>query len=232
MTTPSHDDIEKALAQGDAKRIAAFLDAGLDAAWKDGAGDTLLHHAARLGDETLIGRLLSSGAKAFSHNDALETPWDVAVIWSNDAAAKKLEIPTALGKKAAAAEKIPYAALEDIRKASDAAGESVLFALVKKGRFAQVAALAEKDAEGFSAQDFLARGPSGDTVILALCQQGDLPILMQPALWARKPQEFQNLWPSVPAVYRKGADFEGFMNSLRQTRLQSYGKPRLPGLKP
>lgn len=228
---PSEKDIESALERDDASALKGFVEAGLSPDWKDDAGNALLHHAARIGDIALIGTLLGKGAKPFVLNDALETPHDVAVIWGNNKAAAQIAVPMARDRESAA-EQIAFASLQEIRDLSAQEGVNHLYVLAKSGQFAQVAALAEKDAKGLTAADLLATGPEGDSVILAVAQRGDLKEIMKPALWSSKPEEFQAVWQAVPAQYRKGLDHEAFVGALRQDRIKSYGKPKLPGLKP
>lgn len=231
MTAPSSREIETAVGKDDTAALKRFLDAGLDANWKDDTGNTLLHHAARIGDVALIGTLLGKGAKPFVLNDNLETPHDVAVIWGNNTAAAQIAVPMARDR-ADSAEKIPFASLQEIRDSAAADGVNHLFVLARSGQFAQVAALAEKDAKGLTAAELLSQGPGGDSVILAVAQRGDLKEIMKPALWSSRPEEFQSVWEAVPAQYRKGLDHAGFIGTLRQERIKSYGKPKLPGLKP
>lgn len=230
MAMPSEKDIENALEREDVSALKGFVEAGLSPDWKDDAGNTLLHHAARFGDAGLINALLLKGAKPFALNDDLETPRDVAIIWGKTSAAAQIAAPLALNREGAT-EKIAYSSLQEIRDISAQEGINHLYVLAKSGRFAQVAALAEKDARGLTAADLLAKGPNGDSVVLAIAQRGDLKEIMKPALWSSKPEEFHAVWQSVPAQYRKGLDYEAFIGVLRQDRIKSYGKPKLPGLK-
>ncbi len=226
----SAKQIDKAVSDRDIPGLKKFVDAGADVKRRDADGNTLLHHAARFGDLELIEKLVAKGAKTFTHNNDGESPWDVAVIWGHDAVAARLD--TALRaemKSAAEIEKISYTSLQQIRDASAKNGSSEFHALAAKGFFAQVIALAEKDG-GFTAGDLLERGRDGSSVVLKLAQQGSLGSLLKPALWSARPNDFQNVWLNVPKNYRDGHDYEAFLSGLRQAKLQSYAKPKLPGL--
>lgn len=231
MTAPSAREIEAAIEKDDTASLKRYLDAGMDANWKDDTGNTLLHHAARIGDVSFIGSLLGKGAKPFVLNENLETPHDVAVIWGKTSAAAQIAVPMARDRENGA-EKIAFVSLQEIRDLSAKEGVNHFYILAKSGRFAQVAALAAKDARGLSSADLLSQGPSGDSVILAVALRGDLKEIMKPALWHSRPEEFEAVWQAVPAQYKKGIDHEGFVGALRQERIKSFGKPKLPGLKP
>lgn len=226
----SAKQIDKAVADRDIAALGKYIDAGADVNRRDADGNTLLHHAARFGALELIEKLVAKGAKTFTHNNDGESPWDVAVIWGQDAVAARLQDALRAEMKAAAEiEKISYTSLQQIRDASSKNGASEFHALASKGLFAQVIALAEKDG-GFCAADLLEKGRDGTTVILKLAQQGSLGSLLKPALWSARPNDFQNVWLNVPKNYRDGHDYDGFVSGLRQAKLQSYAKPKLPGL--
>lgn len=226
----SAKQIDKAVSDRDIDSLKKFVDAGANVDRRDADGNTLLHHAARFGDLELLEKLVAKGAKTFVHNNDGDSPWDVAVAWGHDGIAARLDAALRAEMKAAAeTEKISYSSLQQIRDASVKNGASEFHALASKGLFAQVIALAEKDG-GFCAADMLEKGRDGTTVILKLAQQGSLGSLLKPALWSARPADFQNAWLNVPKNYRDGHDFEGFVTGLRQAKLQSYAKPKLPGL--
>jgi ankyrin repeat protein len=226
----SAKQIDKAIAERDIATLLKYIDAGADIDRRDADGNALLHHAARFGDLALAEKLVAKGAKTFTHNNDGETPWDVAASWGHDAVAARLQDALRAEMKAAAEiEKISYTSLQQIRDASAKNGASEFHALASKGLFAQVIALAEKDG-GFSAADMLEKGRDGTTVVLKLAQQGSLGSLLKPALWSARPNDFQNVWLNVPKNYRDGHDYDGFISGLRQAKLQSYAKPKLPGL--
>lgn len=225
MTKPDDKSIEQAISARDTATLSQLLEKGADANWKDAAGNTLMHHAARFGDLGLVALLQAKGASAFVFNAEGESPFDVAAVWGNDAVAKKISEGIEAEIKAAAEKPvIPYKTLQEIRDAS------AFYDLAKRGQFAQVTALAEKEG-GFVASDLLQRGPDGDTAAHKLVQLGQLGLLLKPALWIAKPEDFQKVWESVPANYRSAHDYTGFVSDLRQAKLQSYAKPKLPGLK-
>lgn len=226
----SAKQIDKAVAGRDIAALGKYIDGGANLDRRDADGNTLLHHAARFGEIGLIEKLTAKGAKTFTHNNEGDTPWDVAVAWGHDAVAARLDAALrAEMTSAAEIEKISYTSLQQIRDASVKNGVSEFHALASKGLFAQVIALAEKDG-GFCAADMLEKGRDGTTVILKLAQQGSLGSLLKPALWSARPNDFQNAWLNVPKNYRAGHDFDGFVSGLRQAKLQSYAKPKLPGL--
>lgn len=226
---PSDADIDSAIRARDVAGLSGMLDEGLDANWKDARGDTLLHAAARLGDAGLASKLLERGARAFVHNDEAETPWDTAVIWGRDNVAKTLRARMDDEKLTRGSDPLSYASLQDIRDRTAETGINQFHFLAQKGQFGQVLTLAAADKDGLSAGDLLSRGLDGDTVLLKICQQGQLPLLAKPELWVKKPQDFQVLWENVPKNYRKDVDYASFVSALRQMKLQSYGKPKLKG---
>jgi ankyrin repeat protein len=226
---PSDDDINGALNARDVAGLIRLLDAGLDPDWRGARGNSLLHEAARLGDISLIGRVLEKGAKAFVLNDEGETPWDMAVIWGNDDAAKLLAPRIAEDKLARGTEAIPYQSLQEIRDKTAETGINQLHHLAQQGQFARVILLAVSDPQGLTSAELLSKGLDGDTVLMKVCQKGQLPQLAKPELWVKKPQEFQKLWENIPAHYRKEVNYDSFISQVRQARLQSYGKLKLKG---
>ena len=233
MKLPNSTEIEKALAANDSAKIETMLDKGLAAGWQDAAGNTLLHHAARMGDNLLTDKLLAKGAKAGVRNAHLETPAEIAAQWGHDALALQLRARVwAESKAAPSVTPLDYKSLQDIRDAGFSTGADQFNFLARSGRFAEVIKLAAMDADGFNAADLLGKGPDGDRTILKLCEADLLQSLIDPKLWARKAEDFQNVWNHVPEKYREGHDIEAFMNEMRQARLQSYAKPKFGGLKP
>ena len=75
--------IQKAVLQGDTGRVKELLSAGIDVNQRGTHattnGGTLLHFAAKLGDEEMARFLLASGADANLKDDGGDTPFDVAV---------------------------------------------------------------------------------------------------------------------------------------------------------
>ena len=224
-------EIDSAIEARDASRLARMLDDGLDPNWTGAGGNTLLHAAARIGDAGLVGKLLEKGARAFVCNDEAETPWDVAVSWGNDRIAQKILPALTDEKLTRGSETIPYAALQEIRDKSLETGVNQFHYLAMRGQFAQAVTLAANDKEAFSAADLVAKGFDGDTVILKICQQGQLPLVAKAELWAKKPQEFQAVWDKVPTHYRKEVDYDSIISQMRQLKLQSYDKPKFKGFK-
>lgn len=220
--------VKNALASNNADALSRLLDRGLDPNWKDGAGNTLLHHAARMGNQALVEKLAEKGAAFWSYNADGETPRDVAIVWGNDSVSAL--VTAKMSEQPAAEEQIPYKSLQEIRDASEKTGTSQFHFLAKRGQFAQVAALAEKDG-GFIASDLLGKGGDGDTAVMKVAQQGELDLLLNTALWLSQPTDFEKVWESVPANYKTEHDAVAFASDLRQAKLQSYAKPKLPGLR-
>ncbi|MEZ0223005.1 MAG: hypothetical protein ACAH83_00500 [Alphaproteobacteria bacterium] len=229
MPQPSDADIDSALSARDVPAIIRMLEDGLDANWKDAKGDALLHAAARMGETSLVGKLLENGARAFVHNDEAETPWDVAVAWGRDSVAKTLRARMDDEKLTRGSDPVSYASLQEIRDKTAETGVNQFHYLAQRGQFGQVLTLAAADKDGLSATDLLSKGLDGDTVLLKLCQQGQLPQLAKTELWVKRPQDFQTLWENVPTNYRKDVNYEAFVSQLRQAKLQSYGKLKLKG---
>lgn len=225
----SAEDIDSAFRSRDVIGLIRMLDNGLDANWKSERGDTLLHSAARLGDISLVEKLLDKGAKALVFNAEGETPRDIAVIWGHDNAAKMIGTRLADETLTRGNDTIPYASLQDLRDKAAETGINPLHDIAQRGQFNQVLALVSADAQGLNASELLSKGLDGDTVLLKICQHGQLPLLVKPELWVKKPQDFQRLWENVPAHYRKEVDYDSFVSQLRQLKLQSYGKPKLKG---
>lgn len=226
---PSSEEIDSAFRARDVIGIIRMLDGGLDPNTRNERGDTLLHSAARLGDISLVEKLLVAGAKALCFNAEGEAPHDTAVIWGNDNAAKIIKSRMAEEKLTRGNDPIPFQSLQEIRDKAAESGLSPLHDLARRGQFNQVLALVPADPQGLSAADLLAKGLDGDTVLLKICQQGQLPLLAKAELWVKKPQDFQRLWENVPTHYRKDVDYDAFVSALRQAKLQSYGKPKLKG---
>lgn len=226
-SNPTKAQVEKALAARDIAGLSRMLDAGLDANWKDAQGDTLLHHAARMGDAELVAKLASKGAHFTVFNQQDETPRDIAIAWGHDTLAAVMKDEMTAEQAPAA---IAHKSLQDIRDASAKNGTSEFYRLAAQGQFAAVVALAEKE-QGFTAADLLSKGVNGDTTALKLAQLGQLELLMKTPLWLDRPDDFQKVWDAVPEAYRNQGDIAAFSRDLRQAKLQSYAKPKLQGLK-
>ncbi len=224
---PSEKEIDSAFQAKDVAGLLRMLDGGLDPNWTNASGDTLLHGAAKLGDLGLVEKLLEKGATARAYNRETETPWDIAVSWGNDDAAKILRKHIADETLTRGNDPIAFQSLADIRATAEETGVSPLHEIARRGQLNQLLAL--KDAQDLSAGDLLVRNLDGDTVLLNICQHGQLPLLAKTELWMKRPQDFQQLWTHVPAHYKKEVDYDAFIAALRQAKLQSYGKPKLKG---
>lgn len=223
MTPPSLKDLQKAMDAPGTDALAGLLATGLDASWTDKKGNTLVHHAAKRGDVEKIKLLLAHGAPGFSFNANNETPRDVAIIWGNHPAANALP---ATGEGAP----LQYKSMQEIRDAA-AAGKTPFYDIAARGQFAQLVTLAEKDG-GLTAGDMLEKGFDGDTAALKIAQRGQVDLLLNAQLWMGRPDDFQKTWDNLPGNYRSAHDYNAFIAELRQAKLQSYAKPRLPKLKP
>lgn len=201
------------------KELEDLLQPGFTPGWCDSAGNTALHHAARLGSSALAARCLEFGIKARTLNTAGECARDVARAWGHDAVAQTLDV-------AMQAEPVE-GALKQKTLAEIRAVDGLFYRLAAEGCFPQVAALAEKTGEALTAADLMATGPDGDTVVLKLCQQGHLKNLLRPALWGEGAAEAGAVLEAVPVVYKNGVDVESFLRELRQARLQ-VSRPMRP----
>ncbi|MCE9507460.1 MAG: ankyrin repeat domain-containing protein [Alphaproteobacteria bacterium] len=207
------------------EEIKALL--GKDAQWMDKAGNSLLHLAAQSGDAGLVEACLKAGVKTLLYNKDGECARDVARIWGYDALAVVIDAGMKQERAATPQPPLGYASLQEIRDQSAATGVNVFHALAAEGKFDQVAALAKKESDGFTAQDFLAAGADGDKAILKICQQGQLAELMKPELWVNSLGDFLSVWENVPKVYRKDMNVEAFMSRTRQLKLTSRA-PKTP----
>jgi ankyrin repeat protein len=209
------------LHQPDLSELKSLLKSGANPAWRDGAGNSLLHHAARLGDKEAVEQCFALGVKALVYNKDNACARDVARIWGHDAVALMIDEGMKRERAAAPVPPLAYASLKEIRDKSSATGINIFHALAGQGMFDRVIALAEKSPDVFTAQDFLDRGADGDSVILKVCQQGQLPALMKPELWVKNLADFMSVWERVPKIYQQGLDVEAFISRTRQLNLQS-----------
>ena len=201
-----------------------------DARWTDAAGNSLLHYAARLGDKETAELCLRRGVKTLVYNDDGYCARDVARAWGHDALALQLDVEMKLERAVTAAPPLGYASLQEIRDKSAATGRNIFYFLAAHGRFDQVVALAGKNSDALSAQDFLGQGADGEKVILRICQCGQLPELMKPELWTRNLADFLSVWENVPKIYQKDLDVGGLISRIRQLKLQSRAsKPQWKG---
>ena len=198
-----------------------------NAQWTDAAGNSLLHFAARSGDAGLVEQCLKAGVKTLVYNKEGECARDVARIWGYDALVALIDAEMKKERVTTAQPPLGYASLQDIRDQSAVTGVNILYTLATEGKFDQVAVLAKKESDGFTAQDFLATGADGEKLILKICQQGQLPELMKPELWVNSLGDFLSVWENVPKIYRKDMNVEAFMSCTRQLKLTSRA-PKTP----
>jgi ankyrin repeat protein len=213
--------------QFDLSELQSLLKSGADSAWRDEAGNTLLHHAARLGDKEVVAQCIAKGVQASAYNNDNECARDVARSWGHDAVARLIDAEMKRGQAAAPVPPLAYASLQEIRDKSSAAGVNILHGLAAQGSFGQVVALTMKAPESFTAEDFLTKGADGDSVLLKICQQGQQAELLKPELWVKNLNDFFTVWENVPKPYRAGLDVEGFISRTRQLRLTSRA-PKTP----
>lgn len=187
-----------------------------DAGWTDERGNTLLHYAVVTGDIDLVKLCLDEGVSATACNKNDESAQDTALAFGYSEMAGMIAA-YAKQQRAASAEGLSYASLKDIR----AAGGGVLFSLASRGMFDKVVALALKTSEELTENDLLRKNSDGDTVILRICQQGQLADLMKPELWCRNLPGFLNVWQNVPKVYQESVDIGSFISATRQAYLRS-----------
>lgn len=201
-----------------------------DAGWADEGGNTLLHYAVDTGDIALVQLCLDEGVSADACNKEDVSALDVARGWGHvdivtliDTAAKQ--------QRAASLRPLPYTSVQDIRDTSAATGKNIFFSLASRGLFDQVVALALKGSDTLTEADLLGKNNDGDTVILRICQQGQLPELLKPELWCKNLPDLLSVWQNVPKIYQEGIDISGFISRTRQAFLRSI-KPRSLGKGP
>jgi ankyrin repeat protein len=207
------------------EQIKALL--GKNPQWTDKAGNSLLHHAASSGDAGLVEHCLQRGVKTLVYNKDGECARDVARMWGYDALAALIDAGMKQERIVTPQSPLAYASLQNIREQSAATGVNIFHALAGQGKFDQVAAIAKKDSDAFTAQDFMATGADGERVILKICQQGQLAELMKPELWVNSLGDFLSVWESVPKIYRKDMNVEAFISRTRQLKLTSRA-PKTP----
>jgi len=203
--------------------IMTLLAEGKASAWRDKEGNSLLHHAARLGDMEAVELSLAQGISALVYNKELESARDMARSWGHDAAALRLDQEMRRERAAAPAAALPYKTLADIR------AKKAFYDLAKRGLFDQVIALAEKDSGNLCADDLLSAGADGDMVLMHVCQQGQLSLLLRPELWAQNPADLSAIWEKTPKIYQEGLDAKPVLlraNQLRLRNLSAKAGPR------
>jgi hypothetical protein len=229
--TPQPQDIARALELRDAEALSRWIaDGVLDARSADGAGQSLLHHAAAWGDHDFCTFLIARGCPADIRNPADDAPADVAAAWGHGPLADFLRAQPRSG-----APDFGFASLADIRRASFESGVDQMARLVRLGGLDVLLALAARDAQGLTAQDMLAAPSGGDNVLLIVCQQGRLKDLLRKDVWMQRPDDFFTVWNHVPRCYADAVQEEAqaFKADLRQAVLQArrptgLKKPRGP----
>lgn len=212
------------LAARDVGALAVMLDKKqLNVSWKDAAGKTLLHFAAAFGDTDFAQKLLEKGAKTLTPSDDGALPIDTAQAWGHTAIVDMLKTQMAAESRTLP---FPYTSLDDIRQESARTGVSQFCRLAAQCLFDKVAALAEKDPEGFRVSDLMEKGENGETVIFRLCQRDGLKILLNSALFKGGAGIFTSAIEGLPREFLKQADVGGFLASFRQMSLKSRAKPK------
>lgn len=213
----------------DARRgadLLAALDAGLDPRWTDEAGRSLAHFAALWGETETVAAFVARGVPAVSYDADGRTPEQLARAMGHDAAAYRL---AALAVSAVRAETaLPFGSLADMRRASFENLSDQFNHAVSRGGLAAVMTLARAAAgtpDKLTAGDLTARGADGDSTILKICQQGQLPLLMDVDVWKDAPDEFRKLWDAVPKDYAAAHDVDAFMAAAHRAQLESYVQP-------
>lgn len=221
MNDPHNADAERAkltaitdmLAKRDNDALLALLDDnGGDANWCDDRGQTLLHFAALRGDEELCEALVcKKGFSALIRNEDGDTPARIAAIFGHERLSEHLfEIERA--QRAVLATPV-IESLEALRRQqATIKGASMqggmFYHHACNNQFGAVVEAAIKNGESFTRDDLLAMGQKGESVILRLCQSGQLPLLLRAELW-RSPEQIETLravQKSLPRFFRAQID--------------------------
>lgn len=218
----SDDTIADLIDARDVAGLLAALDAGLSPQWRDEAGRGLNHFAAAWNDEKALRDFTARGVPLHDFDKAGRSPQDMARMMGHDGLAYRIAQEPVPARGAA---DIGYDSLDAIRQASQESLADIFNLLVLRGDIEQVVALARKDANGFSASDFLGKDAEGDSTILKICQRGELSKVMDVAAWKERPEEFGKLWAHVPQQYAAGHDVDSFLSAAHQARLQNFAMP-------
>lgn len=221
---PEKYDDEKIADMVDARDVAgltAALDDGLDPAWQDQAGRTLMHFAVLWDDRAAFETFAARGVPHAGRDHSGETPEHLARALGYNAIAYKLaQLPQPAGA-------FDYQSLADMRRLSAENLSDQFNHAVRSGGLDGLLALARqtKGADALRAADLLGRGADGDTTILTICQQGQLGKILDVEIWKDKPEEFRKLWQEVPQDYAAAHNAEAFLAQAHQAFLQSYVQP-------
>ena len=203
-------------SRDNAALLALLADDGSDANWSDDRGQTLLHFAALRGDEDLCDALIwKKGCNVLARNEDGETPARLAAIFGHDTLAQHL---FDLERRQLATNLPPAPALTTV---ADMRREpQMLYFLVCSGHVATVVECAMKNGERFTREDLLAAGQKGESVILRLCQSGQLPALLRPELWADDGarEDLRTVRDSLPLAFKHQIDESGLLPDPAQPR--------------
>lgn len=218
-----HSQLLHALAQRDNAALLAMLsDDGVDAKWRDDRGQTLLHFAALRGDSELCDALLyAKKADILAQTDNGDTPARLAAIYGHKALAEELSVQERRARAALPAPAIKH--FDDLRRERGA-----LYAMACQGQFAAVVAAALRDRARFTAADLLAEGQRGESVLLRLCQSGQLDVLLQKDLWHDNLPVLAQCRAALPRVYRRLIDDSGLLPRLPALPSAGLSAPATP----
>jgi ankyrin repeat protein len=206
----------------DITEIKTLLTSEKASAWRDDAGNTLLHHAARLGDAKLVQECLDRGQRTLAVNEEGDRPSEIARAWGWDEAAVLIE--THQRQEKLFVPSLKCASMAELREAPGG-----IYMAVKKYSLQPIVALALKTGETFAAEDFLTPGADGNTPLMVICARGEFPLLLNVELW-KTSQAFKTMWKHVPQAYQKDLDISSFNIHLTQTKLKlSTRAPKLRG---
>lgn len=204
------------LARRDNAALLALLDDnGGDADWCDDRGQTLLHFAAQRGDEELCEALVcKKGFSALVRNEDGDTPARVAALFGHERLAEHLaeiERTQQAGQPPATVR-----SLADVRaQHGKGALGNAFYRYACQQQFSIVVDAALRNDEAFTAADLLAMGQKGESVILRLCQSGQLPCLLRAELWrgAERQEVLCRVRDSLPRFFRAQIDASGLVLS-------------------
>ena len=105
--------------------------------------------------------------------------------------------------------------LDDLRKVSGHQETPVMVTAAQAGRFDKVVSLLESSGEKLTADDFLAKGKGGKTLIQTLAEKRQLKLAFSDKIWVGRIKEMQWLWQHVPPSARGDIDFTEVQSKVR-----------------
>lgn len=105
--------------------------------------------------------------------------------------------------------------LSDLRTVCGHQQVPAMLAAAQAGRFDKVIGIAEASGEKLTAEDFLAKGKGGKTLIQTLAEKKQLKLAFSEKIWTGRIKEMQWLWQHVPPSMRGDIDFTEAQSKVR-----------------